>query len=278
MGPLRVTVVSDTHLSPRTPEADTNWNAVVVHVHSSRSDLVVHVGDLTLDGTHDVSELTRARSLLDRLPVPWRAVPGNHDVGDNPTTGHGNGSTITVDRRHRWLAAIGPDRWRLDRAGWTLIALNAQLLGSGLAAEGDQWAWLDDQLHALPTGRRTALVMHKPLTAPHAELAAAPPYRFVPRQAGQRLERLLDDAAVPLVVSGHVHQFRLLDTGARRHVWAPTTWAVLPERVQARVGTKRSGIVELTLTPSGQTPARLIEPAGIAQITLDEDLPDPYRR
>jgi 3',5'-cyclic AMP phosphodiesterase CpdA len=115
----------------------------------------------------------RARSLLDRLPVPWHAVPGNHDVGDNPMTGHGNGSTINSARHQRWLETIGPDRWALDRGGWTLIALNAQVFGSGLDADTAQWTWLSDRLDAIPVGHPMVLVMHKPVPASdHVELNA----------------------------------------------------------------------------------------------------------
>jgi hypothetical protein len=44
---------------------------------------VVHVGDLTLDGAHQPDQLPRARARLERLPVAWRSVPGNHDIGHN---------------------------------------------------------------------------------------------------------------------------------------------------------------------------------------------------
>ncbi|MGH9289427.1 MAG: metallophosphoesterase family protein [Acidimicrobiales bacterium] len=278
MGELRAIVTSDTHLSPRAPEAMANWDAVVAHVDRTRPDLVLHVGDLTLDGMSDARELDRARALLDRLSVPWYAVPGNHDVGDNPGNGHANDGTITPERRQSWLDSIGPDRWAINRVGWTLLALNTQLFGSGLTAEAAQWDWLDDQLESMPAGQPTVLLMHKPLSAPDAELATAPPYRFVPQPARQRLERWLDHRAAPLVVSGHVHQFRILEAGARRDVWVPTTWAVLPDRIQAPVGAKRCGVVSLTLTDDGRTRASMFEPAGIDQITLTEDIPDPYDR
>jgi Calcineurin-like phosphoesterase len=276
VGRLCVTVVSDTHLSPRAPEADANWDAVVDHVARTLPDLVVHVGDLTLDGANDASELHRARGLLDRLPVRWHAVPGNHDVGDNPLATRANGEAITPERHESWLDAVGADHWTLELAGWTLIGLNAQLFGAGIAAEADQWSWLSARLEDMPADRPTVLVMHKPLSAPDHELALAPPYRFVPPPASRLLEHLLAGRATPLVVSGHVHQFRVLDSGPRRHVWAPTTWAVLPGRMQEQYGAKRCGIVALTLAANGGTHARLEEPAGMRQITLGDDVPDPY--
>jgi 3',5'-cyclic AMP phosphodiesterase CpdA len=183
-GRLCVTVVSDTHLSPRAPEADANWAAVIDHVARTLPDVVLHLGDLTLDGMNDASELRRARGLLDRLPVPWHAVPGNHDVGDNPLASQANGGAITPERHESWLDAIGTDRWALDLAGWTLIGLNAQAFGSGLAAESDQWRWLSSQLDAVPADRPTVLVMHKPLSArstssPSPRLTATCPGRHV---------------------------------------------------------------------------------------------------
>jgi 3',5'-cyclic AMP phosphodiesterase CpdA len=276
MEELRVTVVSDTHLSPRTPEADANWDAVVRHVERTAPDLVVHLGDLALDGAHDAGDLDWARPRLDRLPVPWHAIPGNHDVGDNPTGGHGSEPTITPERRQRWLDRIGPDRWVLDRAGWTLLALDAQLFGSGLSAEAAQWAWLADELAARPADRPIALLTHKPLAAPGRELASAPSFRFVPVEARRRLEDLLDGRAVPLVLSGHVHQFRVLDVDSGRHVWAPTTWAVLPDSIQATFGAKRCGVVEIALGSDRRAHAGLVEPDGLAQHTAGRDIPDPY--
>ncbi len=81
---------------------------------------------------------------------------------------------------------------------------------------------------------------------------------------------------MPLVLSGHVHQFRVLDLGARRHVWAPTTWAVLPDEMQASLGTKRCGIVSVTLGADRPPEATLVEPDGIGQHTLTVDVPIPH--
>jgi calcineurin-like phosphoesterase family protein len=87
MGMTSVLVVSDTHLSTRTPEALSNWDAVVRHASGSRPALVVHAGDVTADGVDRPDELGLARTALDRLGTPVWAVPGNHDVGEIPALG-----------------------------------------------------------------------------------------------------------------------------------------------------------------------------------------------
>lgn len=277
MDAVRVVAVSDTHLSSLAPEALTNWDAVVGYVALAKPDLVVHLGDLTLHGSQDGAELIAARAMLDQLAVEWRAIPGNHDIGDNPWDGSSDESHVSLDRLGRWTRAIGADRWAHDIDSWTLIALNAQLFGSGLEIEATQWTWLEQQLNERPVDRRVVVLIHKPIAAPAAELAAAPPYAFVPSDARVHLESLFADRSVALVVSGHRHQYRSLRIDDRHHVWAPTTWAVLPEEVQPTFGAKRCGALSILLHADGRATADLIEPAGIAQLTLTKDVPDPYR-
>ena len=80
----RVILVSDSHLSPDAPEAQANWAAVVRHVATARPDLVIHLGDLSLDGMRNPAELDHARRQLDLLPAQWQVIPGNHDVSTLP--------------------------------------------------------------------------------------------------------------------------------------------------------------------------------------------------
>src|SRR6266702_2825405 len=130
---VRVILVSDTHLSRAAPEAEANWDVVLRYVGLAAPDLVIHLGDLTLDGAHSPADLRYGRRQLDRLPVAWHAVPGNHDVGDNPLPGGPAESTVDAGRRQQWLDIVGADHWSLTMNDWTLLAVNAQLLGSGLA-------------------------------------------------------------------------------------------------------------------------------------------------
>jgi len=269
---LRVLVASDSHLSPRSPEAGSNWAAVAREAGRLKPELVVHAGDLTLDGIGTPEELAWARARLDELPVPWAAVPGNHDIGDTPGP-----PQLDLDRLEAWRGHIGPDRWSLQLGAWTLLGLNAHLFDSNLSEETEQWTWIEQQLAEQPRNRPVALILHKPLTAPDAELSAAPRYRFVMPGGRARLLELLASRWCPLVVSGHVHQYRLLGDRHRRHAWAPTSWAVLPDSAQANVGLKRSGVLSLELEPGGSVRVELLEPAGLAQLTIGEDIVDPYQ-
>jgi hypothetical protein len=272
----RVIFVSDTHLSPAAPEAQANWEAVLSYIAISIPDAVIHLGDLTLDGAHDPDQLAHGRRQLDRLPVPWHAVPGNHDIGDNPFPGAPPDSMVDTRRRQRWLDIVGPDQWSLEAAGWMLLGINAQLLGSGLEAEARQWSWLEDNLSRRRDGERIALIAHKPVAAGEAEMAAAPAYRFWPEPARHRLFGLVAGSPPALVATGHVHQFRQLRLDGTNHLWVPTTWAVLPDHAQPVLGAKRCGIVSLTFATDAPPQPQLIEPDGIAQLTLIKDVRDPY--
>jgi 3',5'-cyclic AMP phosphodiesterase CpdA len=273
---MRVILVSDTHLSPAAPEAAANWDAVLRYVGANAPDVVIHLGDLTLDGAHNVGDLHYGRRQLDRLPVPWHAIPGNHDIGDNPWPGAPGDFTVDAGRCQRWLDIVGTDHWSVTMNGWTLLAINAQLPGSGLEAEARQWSWLEEQLSGLSENQRVALITHKPVTATEEELAGSPAYRFLLPSARDRLRGLHGQTPPALVMSGHVHQYRLLRLDGTDHLWAPSTWAVLPDQVQPTLGAKRCGIVSLDLASGTSPEPVLVEPDGIAQLTVGTDIPDPY--
>ncbi len=271
-----VIFVSDSHFSPDAPEAQQNWAAVVRYITAVAPDLVIHLGDLSLDGARNPPDLDYARGQLAMLTAPWIAVPGNHDIGDNPLAGRPADLAVTAARRQRWLDVVSADYWSLGIADWTLLALNSQLAGSGLAGEASQWAWLEGQLRTADARQRIALLAHKPLTAPAGELAAAPPYRFWPAASRDRLMHLFAGRPPALFISGHVHQSRELHLDGTVHVWAPTTWAVLPDHAQPVLGAKRSGVLSLAFGTGIAPQPTFCEPDGIRQLTLTADIRDPY--
>jgi 3',5'-cyclic AMP phosphodiesterase CpdA len=290
----RVLVVSDSHLSTRTPEAVANWDAVVGHIDADRPDVVVHTGDVSTDGARHEDDLAFARDQLARSALPILALAGNHDLGDNPHPGRSgaalrrggdagpDGGVSLVDehqidaaRLARYRRHLDPDRWVLDIPGWRLVGLNSMLFGSGLDEEAEQWDWFDERLADLDRRRRLALFVHKPLVASPTlpdDTAATSPGRYTPPAVARRLL-----AAGPrLVVSGHTHQFCRHRTDGATHVWVPSTWAVIPDRFQPVIGDKVCGVVELVLHEDGTCETELMLPYGIVQQAIVDDLPDPY--
>src|SRR5262249_39060305 len=152
-------------------------------------------------------------------------------------------ATINTTRRQRWTDLIGDDWWAREISGWDLVAINAELFGSGLPAEEAQWAWLDGQLDNEHPTVGTVFISHKPIAAGQEEVRTAPPYRFVPSPARARITELLNARRLRIVLSGHVHQYRRLQIEGTTHAWAPTTWAVLPDTAQSVLGLKRCGIL-----------------------------------
>lgn len=68
--------ISDIHFGPM--HAAEVSEAVLEVVERKRPDLVAISGDLTQRAKS--GQFRQARAFVDRLPVPWIAVPGNHDV------------------------------------------------------------------------------------------------------------------------------------------------------------------------------------------------------
>jgi 3',5'-cyclic AMP phosphodiesterase CpdA len=279
MSRSRVVVLADSHLSPRVTATQDNWAAALRHIETRQPDLVVHVGDLSMDGTHDADHLAYGRAQMDAVPVPWRVIPGNHDIGDTPSTHVEPDDVVNAARVARWCDTFGPDRWAVDLGRWRLVGLNAQLFGSGQAREAEQWDFIEDALRdARRAGQRLLLIIHKPIAASTSELADAPPYRFVASPSRDRLWDRTRNAGAEAVLSGHVHQARAFQVDGVTQLWAPTTWAVLPEDMQRTIGTKQCGLLELELPDDGPLVHEFVVPDGTTQHQISPDLPYPPPR
>lgn len=262
-------VVSDSHLSAPVADPGRNWSAALRYMEAAAPDFVIHVGDLCMDAVHDPQDLVHGRAQMDEVPTPWRTVPGNHDVGDAPSARIDPGEVVNTERVAWWCDQVCPDHWAIDLGVWRLVGVNAELFGTGLPAEEDQWAFLEDELARTDAAaRQRLLVVHKPVAASDSELAAAPHYRFVPAPARDRLWTQVKQGGVGAVLSGHVHQYRELRVDGVTHLWAPTTWAVLPDSMQGTIGSKRCGLLQLELQDDGRLTHEVVEPEGMTQFVV----------
>ena len=271
MNEFRLTQISDTHLARRLQKLTDNFHRVAEYIDATRPDLVINTGDLAYDAPTSPDDLKFAKELHDALPVPCRHLPGNHDVGDNPTAvSHAPKQPATEQHRQNYLAVIGEDRWCFEAAGWCFIGLNSLIMNSGLESETEQDDWLASEL-GRTAGKPVALFLHKPLflnTPDDPELASSA-VRYVPQPARHRLVRMLDAVDLRLVATGHVHQRRDFTWRHTRHVWAPSTGFILPERIQEVIGVKEVGLVEYRFTPDSFE-VRHIRAPGLIDVDLDE--------
>jgi 3',5'-cyclic AMP phosphodiesterase CpdA len=271
MSVFRLTQISDTHLARRLPKLTANFDRIRDHIDATRPDVVVNSGDLAFDAPTAPDDLAFAKSLHDALPVPCRYLPGNHDIGDNPTQlGPVPPQPVNENDRQTFMAAFGDDRWRFDAAGWCFIGLNSLLMNSGLASEAEQFDWLASEL-AGASGQPVALFLHKPifLDTPEDPELAASAIRYVPMPARERLLDMLCSVDLRLIASGHVHQRRDFTYRHTRHVWAPSAGFIISDARQERIGTKETGLVEYRFQPDSFE-VRHIKAPGQIDVDLDE--------
>ncbi len=105
---FRVAQISDTHLSADKPFFVANFKRIGEALSHELPDLVINTGDISLDGASGDADLAEARRLHDALTIPYRCIPGNHDIGDNADVPHVH-QTLNAERRSRYLFLFGPD-------------------------------------------------------------------------------------------------------------------------------------------------------------------------
>jgi 3',5'-cyclic AMP phosphodiesterase CpdA len=271
MPEFRLTQISDTHLARRLTKLTDNFHSLSEYIDATRPDLVINSGDLAFDAPTSPKDLDFARSLHHALPVACRYLPGNHDVGDNPTE-IGPVPTQPVSETHRqaFVSAFGDDRWLFEAAGWCFIGLNSLVMNSGLASEAEQFDWLAAALGSA-SGKPVALFLHKPLylNAPDDPELEATSIRYVPQPARRRLIEMLRAADIRLVASGHVHQRRDFTFARVRHIWAPSAGFIISDARQERIGIKEVGLVEYRFQPDSFE-VRHVRAPGQIDVDLDE--------
>ena len=190
---FRIAQISDTHLSETKPFFVDNFVRIGEALRESKPDLVLNSGDITLDGASREGDLAAARVLHDALGLPVRFLPGNHDLGDAQDAPGHHEAPIDAERHARYLAHFGPDWWSFDVPGWRVLGINAQLLGSDLAAAARRKPAIAEAVADIGL-RRLALFLHKPLfdqSADESEITG----RFVnPVPRRRLLDRLGVDA------------------------------------------------------------------------------------
>jgi alkaline phosphatase D len=265
---LKIIQITDTHLSPNKPHFNGNWEPLAKWIEATGADLIVHTGDLSVDGADKDEDLTFSMELMRQVSVPMLIVPGNHDVGHLP----GSYQPVNPERLERWRRLVGPDYWAKDVDNWRLIGLNSLLMGFEDAEEEKQFEWLREMLESRE-GRRVALFAHKPLFVDAPDEGDTGYWSVRPAQR-QRLYDLISAHDVALLGSGHLHwtwEGRFNDTAL---VWAPPAAFILDTMEREMPGERLIGaaIHELGETVSTE----IVAVAGMTAYFLDDVVMEVY--
>jgi 3',5'-cyclic AMP phosphodiesterase CpdA len=269
---MRIIQISDTHLSRGKTHFADNWPPLAAWIAAQNPDLVIHTGDVTVDGADVEDDLRHAAELMRSLGVRFRAVPGNHDVGD---AGHPR-QPVTDERLARWRAYFGPDWWVEDVENVRLIGLDAMLLGSGNREEAAQATWLDAVMED-SGGRKIAWFLHRPLFLDNPDEADTG-YWSVKPESFSRLIELVRGRSVALVASGHLHRAHQTVRDGTRYVWAPASSFLVGPAIQPPMpGEKRLGAVLYELDGAALEP-NIIDVPGLTPYWLDDVIDEVYPR
>jgi 3',5'-cyclic AMP phosphodiesterase CpdA len=270
---MRIIQISDTHLSSRKPHFADNWPPLAAWIAAQSPDLLSHTGDVTVDGADFEEDLRHAAELMRSLDVPFRAVPGNHDVGD---PGHPR-QPVTDERLARWRAHFGPEYWIEDIEGFRLIGLDAMLLGSGHAEEGTQAAWLDAVMWEA-AGRQIAWFLHRPLFLDSPDEVDTGYWSVKPRLRARLLERVRRHS-VALVASGHLHKAHDFRRDGVHYLWAPASAFLVGPGMKAppMAGENRLGAVLYNLEGAGLE-AGIVDVPGLVPHLIDDVVDEVYPR
>jgi 3',5'-cyclic AMP phosphodiesterase CpdA len=270
---MRIIQISDTHLSPGKAHFTDNWPPVTRWVAEQCPDLVIHTGDVTVDGADVEEDLSSTLELMRGLGVRFRAVPGNHDVGD-PRHDH---QPVNEARLERWRAYFGPDRWVEDVEDCRLIGFDAMLLGSGEHEEALQASWLEAVMND-GGDRRIAWFLHRPLFLDNPDEGDTGYWSVKPQPRAGLLE-LARRHSVALVASGHLHMAHDFERDGTRYVWAPSAAFLVGPRMKAppMPGEHRLGAVVYEIEGKNIEP-RIVAVPGLSPHWIDDVVEEVYPR
>lgn len=263
--------VSDSHLSPRLTHFNANWEATRALLPRLSADLIVHTGDVTLDGANGEDDFAMSATAMADMPAPFRVVPGNHDVGDlGSATEKPDAARIARHERH-----FGATPWVEDRPGWRLLGLSSQVIGAGDGHDRTQQTAIDEAIATLGA-RRLAVFLHKPMFLDAVEEGPVGYWAVPPEERG-RLSPLLAHPNLRLIASGHLHIGRITRHRDAVVAWSPATSFTLGTKLMAdpRGGVRELGVMRHVFRPDA-VETEIIAIPGAERLVLDDMIDEIY--
>ena len=171
-------------------------------------DFVLYAGDLGQTGKE--AELAKGKRILDKLKVPYKIIPGEHDW--------------YLDMGKTWRGMFGEDHWSTDHKGVHIIGMNSILVKDFWTAKElppaermdwmtmlecsrcglwgvheEQLAWLEKDVKGLHPGTPVIIMTHSPLWDYY------PRWNFQTFDAPE-IRGILRKFEKVMAIHGHVHQ------------------------------------------------------------------------
>jgi serine/threonine-protein phosphatase CPPED1 len=177
-----------------------NLEFAVATVNRLRPAFVVVTGDL-VNRTDDAAQTAEYLRILAKIDpaIPVHSLPGNHDVGNEPTP-----ESIAA-----YTKRFGPDHYAFRLPGFVGIVLDSGLVhapqkAQEAAAQQEQWLRAELTRARAEQPRHIVVFQHHPLFLKDA--AEADSYDVIPQARRGLFVTLFHDAGVRFVFDGHYHQ------------------------------------------------------------------------
>jgi 3',5'-cyclic AMP phosphodiesterase CpdA len=214
-----------------------NYEFAVATVNRLKPGFVVVLGDL-VNKAGDPDQIREFRRITAKVDasIPVYLVPGNHDIGNEPTP-----ETLAAFRKN-----IGRDYYSF-RAGHVYgLVLNSQLIFApekALREYQEQDTWLRKELETAKDSRARHIILfqHHPVFKKSAR--EPDEYENIPLERRQTLLALLNEYEIRHVFAGHTHRNLLAREGQLEVV------ATAP--VGKPLGQDGSGIRVVTVSEAG---------------------------
>ena len=265
---MKIIQITDTHFSPEKQHFNGNWAPLLNWIEDARADLIIHTGDLTVDGADKAEDITFCMDLMRQVSVPMLIVPGNHDVGHML----GGAQPVNAERLQRWRDLAGPDRWFHDAGEWRFVGLNSLILGHEDDEEQAQFEWLRETLEDRK-GRRIALFAHKPLFVDDPDEGETGYWGARPKERAKLFD-LINAHDVALYASGHLHW-----AWQGRHenmalTWGPSAAFVIDKLEREMPGERLIGAAVHTFGDDVQT--EIVAVPGMTAYVIDDVIHEVY--
>lgn len=216
-----------------------NFDFAIATANRLKPEFVIVTGDLINDpaSAAQAAEYKRIAGKLDPK-IRLYSVPGNHDVGNEPT----------AESLARYRERFGPDYYTFHAGDITGIVLNSNLeKGAKNVPEeaAKMEAWFGAELAKAKTAGAKQIIVFQHIPLFKKDPSEPEVYDNVPVDVRQRYLKLMHETGVKWVFSGHLHYNLEARDGDLQ--------VVATGPVGMPLGKGRSGIRVVKVTPEGVT-------------------------